>query len=168
MRRFQIAAVVVGFAFLGAAPAGAQQAPPDRTATYRASDPQMNAATAEARRTLPVFWRRFETMGPKNFVLKVRFDAAHGGGEAIWVSDIERHGDVLTGAIADDPQDLPDLKMGQRVTFELKAVHDWGYRANGKRYGYYTSRVMLSRMSAKEAAPYWEVFAPTPLEPEKP
>ncbi len=156
---------------LGAGSAQAQesQAQPgefqDRVEMVSGKDAAMNAAIASARANLPTFWKRFEQRGPQGFLLKVALPTAHGGTEHIWVDNIRRKDGVITAEIGDDPDDLPDLKLGSQITVDPASISDWGYPgADGRRYGMFTTRVLLHTLTPSEQAQIQAVLQPEPLE----
>jgi uncharacterized protein YegJ (DUF2314 family) len=150
-------------------PAGASQAQDqakDQVVMVEGADAEMNAAIAEARRTLPVFWRKFDEGKAEAYSLKVGLPAAHGGLEHIWVDGIVRKGDVITAHISDDPRDLPNLTNGSEITVDPARISDWGYIVDGRRYGCFTTRVLIKRLPPDEMARYSAMLHPTALEPD--
>jgi uncharacterized protein YegJ (DUF2314 family) len=114
-----------------------------------ADDPEMNAAKAEAQRTLPQFLAFLANppAGSGDFVIKFPL----GGWEHIWVSDVVRRGQVLVGRLANDPVEK-DHAIGDEVSVPLAEVSDWAWRdADGVMQGHFTTRVLLSRIDPEEA-----------------
>ena len=58
----------------------------------RTTDPEMAAAIAKARASLPLFWASYEAPKPSEdgHSLKVRFPYPPNNGEHIWMADVER------------------------------------------------------------------------------
>jgi uncharacterized protein YegJ (DUF2314 family) len=83
----------------------------------------------------------------------------------MWVNHLVRKGDRISGILADEPELLPALHLGSPVEIAEADIADWTYRKNGKRWGHFSTRVLLQRTSAAEAAPILAVLSPTPLEP---
>lgn len=127
-------------------PAPAPQADP--ITLFSDSDEAMNAATAEAVSTLPLFFTH--AMGPDGralplTALKVAMSAVGGGQEVIWVSDVSRTATGFGGYLANAPADLGALREGDYVEFSESQIRDWSYRdATGLRYGHYTTRVIAA------------------------
>lgn len=104
----------------------------------RTGDPKMNAAIAAARRTLPKFLALLADPPPGTGEYTFKYPLE--GWEHIWV---ERHGDSLTGRLANIPEQ-EGYRQGQRVTVPIGEVSDWAYRdANGVMQGHRTTRVLL-------------------------
>ncbi|HOB12943.1 MAG TPA: DUF2314 domain-containing protein [Novosphingobium sp.] len=145
-------ALIVALALTAApAPLLAQQIPPDREDIVPVSqqDPKMNAAIAEAQRTLPRFLAVVDN--PPAGVSEIVFKYPLGGWEHIWVSKVEHKGDRLVGVLDNEPaQD--EYRMGQRVEVPLAQVSDWGYRdASGVMQGQFTTRVILDMLPPDQA-----------------
>ncbi len=130
------------------------------------ADPEVNAAIAEARRTLPEVWRRMAQRGPGESGLKVALRTSRGGYEHIWVDSIVRQDGRITARLANDPDNIPGLKLGSPVVVDPAAISDWSYRSGGRLYGHFTTRVLLKRASPEEAQQIQALLSPTPLEPD--
>ena len=87
-----------------------------------------------------------------------------GGSENIWVKDLSRNGDQISGVLNNAPADIPGLSLGSKVTFKASQVSDWGYMKNAKLYGHFTTRILMSRASPDEQAALGKVLSPSPLE----
>jgi uncharacterized protein YegJ (DUF2314 family) len=112
-------------------------------------DAEMNAAKAEARRTLPEFLGVLAN--PPQGVSDIGFKYPLGDWEHIWVDKVKRDGNYLTGTLANEPVQEKHF-LGDKVRVPLSAVSDWGYRgSDGVMQGHRTTRVLLSRMSDEEA-----------------
>ena len=138
---------------LGAAPALAQQ-PQDHTELVAPSDPEMNAAIAHARETLPRFWAAYDAHNGQDFMLKVAFPIQPSGAEHIWIDAVVRQGDHFTGTLADEPEYMPGLHFGSPVTFTEDQISDWMVGRAGRIYGFFTTRVLFSRLTGDERAQY--------------
>lgn len=160
---------MIGLSLLtvSAAPAMAGT-PQDQVVAIPAGDPAMTEAMAQARQSLPVFWAHFDEPGAEatGYTLKVKLPTAHGSFEHIWVADLDRNGDVITGRIADEPQDMPRLKLGDPISFSSGQVSDWGYASKGQLWGYFTTRVLVTRIPPEDAESLLNVLSPTPIEQE--
>src|SRR5215470_2338000 len=75
----------------------------DKVVSVADDDPQMLAAIAKARETLPQFWAAFAKpeRGERGFALKVKISDKHGT-EHFWATDIENHDGKIKGAINND------------------------------------------------------------------
>ncbi len=122
------------------------EADEDSVVYVRSSDPEMNAAIAEAQRTLPEFLAVVAKADP--LITNVIFKYPLGGKEHIWVDHVARDGDYLTGRLANVP-----IQRGytyqQEVRVKLTDVSDWAYRnAEGVMQGHRTTRVLLKQADA--------------------
>lgn len=149
---------------LMAVPALAQ----DPVTPFAASDATMNAAIAEAQRTLPLFLANAldgEGIGRDGTGVKVGLDVASGAGqEHIWVTPFRLWPDgTLSGYLANAPVDLGALRQGDRVDFTQSHISDWSVvNPQGKRFGHYTSRVMHAA-GAMGDTPFDDIFAAEPV-----
>lgn len=109
-------------------------------------DAEMNAAIAEAQRTLPDFLTQLKSPKNKMFSLKVKMPTADGGAEHIWVSDVAYKGGKFSGLLDNEPVDLPGKRRGDPVSFTEKDVTDWlimGHKGNMS--GGFTTAVLERR-----------------------
>ena len=130
-------------------------------------DSRVAAATAEAQATLPIFWRLKDESpaGYGGFAVKVGLPTVeHDASEHIWVNDLRRDGDVVTGKLANVPVDLGDLTVGSEVTFRPDMISDWQYTKDGLLYGHFVTRAVMQGFSAREQAELSNILAPEPLE----
>jgi uncharacterized protein YegJ (DUF2314 family) len=129
-------------------------------------DAEVNAAIAEARRNLPIFWKMLERRpaGVDSFALKIAFPTSGSGAEHIWIDVNSRSGDDIVGVINNDPEFRPDLKLGMTVHVKASQISDWQYRKDAMLYGHFTTRVLVKHMKADEAADTLKLLSPTPLE----
>ncbi len=131
------------------------------------SDSKMLAAGREAQATLPVFWRVFDRQPAdvSEYAVKVAFTTAHGGEEHLWLALLSRDGGQVRGVVANEPEDVPGIHVGARVSAPVSRISDWSYSKRNRRYGNYTTRVMLTRAPPNEAAVFGADLSPQPLEP---
>ncbi len=132
-------------------------------------DVEMNAAIAEARKTLPVFWRVYEGKAPDidTYMLKIKLPMPDGTPEHIWLDLLTHNGDAVTGTLFNKPVNLPTRKQGDVVTVPVADISDWTYRKGGMQYGHFTTRVIVKRMPTAVAEEQAAVLSQTPLEPEQ-
>ena len=119
-----------------------------------ATNPEMNAAIAKARATLPTFWASYEA--PKasetGHSLKVRFAKPASGHEHIWMAEVRKIANGRYSAkFANVPRDLPSKKAGDVAEFGDTDISDWMFMRNGKIVGGETVRPMLKMMPKAEA-----------------
>ncbi len=157
MRLLQI---IIAAVFL-ALPGLAQESP---VIDFEDSDAAMNAAIADARATLPIFFAVFDDPGGQatDLSLKVAVPVGNGGHEHIWTGQIRRTGEAAFEAqLANDPVDFVG-KLGDPIRFAEDEISDWGYMADDGLHGHYTTRVMLPLMDAETAAYVETLLAPLP------
>ena len=114
----------------------------DNVSLIHASDPQMNAAIVRARQTLPEFLAiKSKPEGAQEFTLKVLLAKEH-----VWVTPFRSDGKGgYQGLLKSEPRSLTHLRWGQEVSFGSEQITDWGYTKDGKRIGFFTTCVLLSR-----------------------
>jgi uncharacterized protein YegJ (DUF2314 family) len=129
-------------------------------------DAAVAAASNEARKSLPVFWAKFDAKpaGYGDYAVKAAFKTRGGSTENIWVNVIGRADGTVTGELANEPYDLSALKLGDQVEVDETAISDWQYSKGGKLYGHFTTRALTARANAAQRAQSAELFSPQPLE----
>ncbi|MBR1144706.1 DUF2314 domain-containing protein [Bradyrhizobium sp. AUGA SZCCT0431] len=121
---------------------------------FRNGDPEINAAIALARSTLPKFWASYQAPKPSEtgHSLKVRFPYGSNSGEHIWMADVKKIADGrYSGQFANTPRHLPGKRAGDLAEFREADISDWMFLRNGKIVGGETIRPMLKMMSKADA-----------------
>jgi uncharacterized protein YegJ (DUF2314 family) len=133
---------------------------PDKVIDVKDDDPEMVAAIAKARATLPKFWEVFERPehGESDFALKVRITDKNGT-EHFWATEIERKDGKILGTIDNDPNIVRSVKSGQRVLISEADISDWFYFRDEKMVGNYTLRVLFREMPPDEVNRYKKILA---------
>jgi uncharacterized protein YegJ (DUF2314 family) len=154
--RLRILAVLAIVAVLGSAVHWMDAAAEDRSPVYdvASSNPEMAAAIAKARATLPAFWASYEASkaSEAGHSLKVRFPTRKNDGEHIWTADVKKlAGGRYSGRFANQPRDLPGKQAGDLVEFTEADISDWMFMHNGKIVGGETIRVLLKSMPRADA-----------------
>jgi uncharacterized protein YegJ (DUF2314 family) len=130
----------------------------DMTVTVRK---EITAAAIErARRELPAVLQRFiagELHGA-HFTVKVPI-TNKGAVEHFWLSDTTYADGYFFGIIDADPQDVSNVKRGDRWKASLEEVTDWMYTRDEKMFGNYTIRAMLPNLPPHEAAKYRAILS---------
>ena len=140
---------------------------PESEVTVVASgDPSMEAAIAQARETLPIFWRCFEAGAADSFQLKAGLSTPNGATEHLWLYPSGWREGKVVAILANQPRDLVDVGAGDEVLVDPDRITDWGYAKNGRLYGAFTQRAALHELSRSMRRQLEAVLAPTPLEPE--
>ena len=146
------AAVGVPLAAFGGNAAAADHSP---VINVPSSDPEMAAAIAKARATLPAFWASYDNPKPPEtgHSLKVRFPTGGNNAEHIWMAEVKKLGNGLcSGRFANSPRDLPGKREGDLVEFREADISDWMFMRNGKIVGGETLRPLLKSMPKADAA----------------
>ncbi|MGO8926293.1 MAG: DUF2314 domain-containing protein [Limisphaerales bacterium] len=114
-------------------------------------DPEMAAAIAEARQTLPQFWQVFDKRehGESNFVLVVRI-TDKGRIEHFSTTDFERRDGKTMVTISNNPNIVASVKLGDRIEIPEADITDWSYMRDGKYVGMITFKARFKRMSADQ------------------
>ena len=127
----------------------------DQTRYVSDSDRDMNAAIAEARRTLDQFLAlaRNPPAGAGGFKLKVMLSDANGT-EHFWFTPFKETRDGFAGVLANTPDKVKSFTEGKAYAFKREQISDWGYQLNGKQIGSYTVCVLFKTMPKGEVARY--------------
>ena len=141
----------------------------NNVATFSHGDLGMEKAKAEAIRFLPQFWRRYDADPAvrEMAVVKAGFRAKDGREEFMWVLVLSRKDGMVTGRLANSPVLEVGVKAGDTVTIDEKRIVDWGYRRDGVRWGFFSGREQIARLSPDKQAEALAGanFSPTPIEP---
>jgi uncharacterized protein YegJ (DUF2314 family) len=121
-------------------------------------DPEMAAAIAKARQTLPQFWEAFDQRahGESNFVLVVRI-TDKGRVEHFLTTDFERRDGKTRVTISHAPKIVASVKLGDRIEIpEVDStdwcyITDWSYMRTGKYVGMATFKARLKHMHMSAA-----------------
>jgi uncharacterized protein YegJ (DUF2314 family) len=143
----------------------------DPVTNYSDADPAMNAAIAQAQKSLPIFLANaldFEKIGLDGTGVKVAIPTvSREGHEHIWVTPFRMWEDgTMAGFLANAPADLGTLSEGDQVDFTTDQISDWSVISpEGLLYGNYTSRVMHGT-GAFGDTPFDQIFAADPIPPD--
>lgn len=123
----------------------------DKVIHVKDDDPEMNAAIAKARETLPHFWQVFgkPERGESDFALKVRITDKNGT-EHFWATDIEKQDGKILGTINNDANIVASVKLGDRVEIPEADISDWLYMRHDKMVGNQTVKPLFREMPADE------------------
>jgi uncharacterized protein YegJ (DUF2314 family) len=165
MRRFFISilplAIVGAFLMAGCSQESAspQHAQVKRDETEK-NDPDMLAAFAKGKETLPVFWEAFDKHAPgeEKFAIKVKMQDTNGI-EYLWVGELEKKDGKLSGAIRNPPDTVKHVKFAQRVDVIENDIVDWMYFRDGKIVGNHTLRALFKFKKPDELAKLKAMFA---------
>lgn len=141
---------------LGFAPglAGAQATDPndDKTVIVTPDDPEMAAATAQALASLDDFLALSEAPPSDTDRFKLKVKVRDGNvTEHFWVIPFRRTETGFVGILANQPEGVHNVVLGQNIEFTRDDISDWGYRRDGRQVGSFTVCVMFKKMSKEEA-----------------
>src|SRR5579871_3995676 len=129
-------------------PAGQEAA---REAAYRRA---LAAASAEARAHLAYFWQHQSAPSDSEYDFRLKAELVRKGDAGSvdeWLDAIAKEeGGKLSGQLAADPADAPEMHKGEVVEFQESQVKDWAFFSGEKLYGHYTTRVMLPKLPAEQ------------------
>jgi uncharacterized protein YegJ (DUF2314 family) len=114
-------------------------------------DPEMAAAIAKARQTLPQFWQVFDKRehGESNFVLVVRI-TDKGRIEHFSTTDFDRRDGKTMVTISNHPNIVASVKLGDRIEIPEADITDWSFMRDGKYVGMITFKVRFMHMRAAD------------------
>lgn len=114
----------------------------------QADDPEMLAAIATARSTLPEFIRTLEDPQPghRDFAVKVFFPDLQ---EHIWVTGPVHAAGEFRGRVGNHPAGPATLRLGDEVRVPADRVTDWKYVQHDVLIGGYSLRLLRRRMDEK-------------------
>lgn len=134
--------------------AGAQATDPndDETVMFARDDPEMAVAIAKARASLDEFLALTEAppLGTDRYKLKVEVRDGDVS-EHFWVIPFRRTETGFVGILANQPEAVRNVVLGQNIEFTRDDISDWGYRRDGRQVGSFTVCVMFKRMPKEEA-----------------
>ena len=117
----------------------------DDVMLIRTGDPEVKVAMAKTQQTLPDFLSSLND--PDAFNQTFKFPL--GGTEHIWVVQVRREGDMLTGVLDNVPVQK-GWARGDAVRVPLAEVSDYFYcDANSNPHGHFTTAVFMDRERGK-------------------
>ena len=138
---------------------------PQEKLVYAKDQKALDAAIAQARANLPVFWSNFDAAQSKEeYSVKVSIPTPPRGEELIWMDVTSHDGDEVSGVLINEPVNFPGHD-GDKFTKKATQIVDWAYPKNGKLYGHFTTRVLSSQVSPAQRAEAEAMMWPTALEP---
>jgi uncharacterized protein YegJ (DUF2314 family) len=133
--------------------AGAQGADPgdDKTVMFARDDPEMAVATAKALASLDEFLALAEAPPPGTDRFKLKVEVRDGDiSEHFWAIPFRRTETGFVGILANQPEAVRNVVLGQNIEFTRDDISDWGYRRDGRQVGSFTVCVMFKKMSKGE------------------
>jgi uncharacterized protein YegJ (DUF2314 family) len=126
-----------------------------------ADNPEMLEAFSKAQETFKYFWRElsweFRRIVPALDLACVKVAFIENAlsqtapiVEHMWINDIDFDGEIVSGTLANDPNQLSNIKNGDFVQVPLNQVSDWLFTSVGKTYGGFTIHALRSAMNEQE------------------
>ena len=78
--------------------------------------------------------------------------------EHMWINNIYFDGEMVEGVLLNTPNELTNVKNGDRVEIPLSQVSDWLFSTRDKTYGGFTIQVLRSEMTEKERKEHDEAW----------
>jgi|GEM_PF-2022555 len=99
----------------------------------------------------------------KGAALRIALMGDNGRIEEVWVTPFARRDGYLIGVLSDEPQRIAARRSGDLVNFQSDDVRDWSFFGeDGRMYGNYTTRLMLSAVAPAQAAEIAALLSETP------
>ncbi|UCI28378.1 YegJ family protein [Mesorhizobium sp. B2-8-5] len=124
----------------------------DKAMMIASDDAEMAAAIARARSSLDEFLNLSDAPPPGTDRFKLKVMIVDGNAtEHFWVIPFKRTANGFVGILANEPEIVRNVVLGQNIEFTRDDISDWGYTRNGRQVGSFTVCVMLKKMSKEEA-----------------
>jgi uncharacterized protein YegJ (DUF2314 family) len=136
-----------------------EQATATKSQTYdpvvqvSAEDAAVNAAIRQARAALPQLLAALAgPAGRTGFSVKRGFPVSSRYVEYMWLNKVQVRAGRVSATLDNTPETVRGVHKGDRLSFPLAEVVDWGYVENGELHGNFTLRVFRARMTPQERA----------------
>ena len=116
-------------------------------ATVSGDDEEMAQAVEQARNRWPEFVEAFENRTPdadQNFAIKAEFRDGDVS-EFIWVGVTAIEGDAIYGTLGNEPVNVTNVKLDDRVRVPLEDLNDWLIQQDDDMQGGFTIPVLMKR-----------------------
>lgn len=124
----------------------------DKIVMIASDDPDMAAAIAKARASLDDFLALAEAPPPGTERYKLKVMIVDGDAtEHFWVIPFKRTATGFAGTLANEPEQVHNVVLGQTIEFTRDDISDWGYTRDGHQVGSFTVCVMFKKMSKEDA-----------------
>ncbi|MCL4109069.1 UNVERIFIED_CONTAM: hypothetical protein GTU68_032192 [Idotea baltica] len=118
----------------------------------------MDGAIARARSESDAFIEQLTSGSGEQFGVKAAVED-DGKVEHFWLNQIVYSDGQFEGVIANDPEIVSNVKLGQKWTVAREEISDWQFTRDGKIHGNYTMRPLLDTMPAEEADKFRSMLA---------
>jgi uncharacterized protein YegJ (DUF2314 family) len=139
---------------------GKNQGPQERDFTLQRDiqDEELQRIAREARKEFPGFIRKLQRpgKGERNFRVKYPFAADEESGfryEELWLGNIVFKDRTYYGEVSNQPFHIPDLNIGDRVSFYGDTITDWMYERDGAIAGGRSIKYLIEQTSELDRDP---------------
>ncbi len=120
-----------------------REAPPK----FGTTNPEMLAAIGQAQASLDNFLELVRHPEPETSTFKVKILVRDGDAmETFWVKPFWILDEGFEGTIANTPEVVSNVSLGETTTFSRDDIVDWGYVRNGRQVGSFTVCVLFKYM----------------------
>jgi uncharacterized protein YegJ (DUF2314 family) len=119
---------------------------------------EMEAAIARARKEVDTFIAELSKPTGENHAVKVPI-TDNGQTEHFWLINVSYRNGQFEGEINNEPGMVKNVRMGETRKANRSEISDWMFMRDGKLYGNYTMRPLLTTMPKSEADKYRSMFA---------
>lgn len=137
----------------------------------QSGDLEMEEASMNARRSFKIIWRELSwemrriipvhnLCAVKKAFFTSKSTENNVSVEHMWVGDMTFDGQIITGQLLNQPDEIDNLNQGDTVKFHYEEISDWMCSIRGKVYGAFTVNIFRSRMTKKELEAHdnaWEM-----------
>lgn len=119
---------------------------------FGATDPEMLAAIAQARATLDDFLQLAGNPEPETSTFKLKVLVRDGDErEFFWVTPFRTVEDGFEGVLANRPEVVGNVRLGDTIRFTRAEIADWGYVRSGRQVGSFTVCVLFKHIPRQQA-----------------
>lgn len=113
-------------------------------------DPEMKAAIKKAQDTLDDFIEELGKPGDRYFSIKIAMPNSEDSIEHIWAEDVVYKDGEFKAKLANEPLQLPGMKLGDPVEATRDKISDWMIMDGDRMIGGYTAKLLREREARKQ------------------
>ena len=130
--------------------------PDSNLVQFDEDDEEMNAAIDKGKATFDFFKENWLTLENDGYSVKFGLETSTDDLEYIWFNPITIKDEMIVAECANDPVDIPGLKLGDVRELSEEKVVDWMIMSGKKCYGGYTMKVMMQNSTPPPGVPQFE------------
>jgi uncharacterized protein YegJ (DUF2314 family) len=131
---------------------------PETLITEEYDQAEMDVAITRAHREVDAFIAELGNPTGEDHAVKAPIQDGEAT-EHFWLTDVSFRDGKFHGTINNDPGIVSNVKFGQSWSLAKEEISDWMYMRDGKMYGNYTMRPLLTTLPEEEAAHYRALLA---------